>query len=108
MGRQKERREFARRDCLLVCHCEGEGFRTTGHIVDISYGGAGIAETKKIPAEGTELLLEIRLPGKTIELQSRVMWVKSAANASAIANFGVEFLEPLSERQVKLADFFPK
>jgi len=92
----------------MVCRCEGEGFRSSGHIIDISYGGAGIAETKKLPAEGAELLVKICLPGRTIELRAKVVWVKSDANASAIANFGVEFLDPLSQRLAKLADFFPK
>ena len=108
MVRQKERREFHRRDCLMLCRCEGERFRSNGHIVDISYGGAGIGGTKKLPAQDAELLVKILLPWKRIELLSKVVWVKSTSNASALADFGVEFLDTLSERQDKLAEFFPK
>jgi len=91
---------------MLLCPIEGERFRCDGHIVNLSYGGAGIRGTKKLPAEGTEVLVTIRHPGKTIKLRSRVVWVKSAANASALADFGVEFLGTLYERQQELADFF--
>ena len=54
------------------------------------------------------MLVKISVPGKTIELRSKVAWVKSAANASALADFGVEFLDTLHERQEKLAAFLPK
>jgi hypothetical protein len=52
--------------------------------------------------------LEILLPWKTIELRSRVVWVKPAAEKKGTADFGVEFLDTLSERQEKLADFLPQ
>ena len=108
MGRQNERREFRRRDCLLLCPFKGERFRSDGHIVDISYGGAGISGTKKLPAEGTELTVEIRRPWKTIQLQARVVWVKSAARERGLTDFGTEFLGTLYERQKQLTDFFPE
>ena len=108
MVHQKERRKDRRCDCLLLCPFEGERFRHDGHIVDISYGGAGIVGTNQLPAEGTELLVTIRHPWKTIELPSRVVWVKSDAKEPGPAHFGVEFLDTLAERRNKLADFFPK
>jgi c-di-GMP-binding flagellar brake protein YcgR len=108
MVHQKERREFHRHDCLMLCRCEGDRFRSHGYIVDISYGGAGKVGTKKLPIEGTKLLVKILLPGKKIELRSRVVWVKSAAKEPGLAEFGVEFLDTLQERQEQLADFFPK
>ena len=108
MARQKERREFPRRDCMMICRCEGKGFRSNGNIIDISYGGAGIVGTKKLPAEGAELLVKILLPGSSIELRSRVAWVKSKANKQGLADFGVEFLDSLSERQDKLARFITR
>jgi c-di-GMP-binding flagellar brake protein YcgR len=92
----------------MRCRCEGEGFRFNGYIVDISYGGAGIVETKKFPTQGTELLVTIRLPWKMIELRSRVVWVKSDTKEPGLADFGVEFLDTLEQRQEKLAEFFPK
>jgi hypothetical protein len=92
----------------MVCHCEGEGFTCDGHVVDISYGGAGIAKTETLPAQGAELLVKIVVPGKTVELRSRVAWVKSAANMTALADFGVEFMGSLSERKDKLSDFLPE
>ena len=70
MARQKERRKFPRRDCLMLCSCEEESLR--GFIVDLSYGGAGIVGTKKLPAKGTELLLTTRHTWKAAELRSRV------------------------------------
>lgn len=99
MARQKERREFPRMDCLILCRCEGERFRFNGHIVNLSHGGAGIVGTDKLPPEGTELLVTIRLLGKTIELRSRVVRVKSKAKEPGLAKFGVEFLDTLQERQ---------
>ena len=108
MARQKERREFPRRDCLLLCRCEGDRFQSKGHIVDISYGGAGIRGTRKLPAEGTEFLVTIPLSWKRTELPSGVVWVKSEAKGPSLADFGVEFLDTLHERQIKLADFFPR
>ena len=107
MGRQKERREFPRRDCLMVCRCEGEGFRSDGRIINISHGGAGIAGTNKVPAQGAESLVTILLSWKKIELRSKVVWVKSAKEPG-LADFGVEFLDSLTERQDKLVDFIPK
>ena len=108
MVRQMERREFPRRDCMMHCRCEGEHFRFNGHIIDISYGGAGITATKKLSAQGAELLVTILLPWKRIELRSKVVWVKSEAKQRGLADFGVEFLGTLHERQEKLAEFFPK
>jgi len=92
----------------MRCRCEGEGFRFDGYIVDISYGGAGITGTKKLPTQGAELLLTIRLPWKMIEPRSRVMWVKSHTKEPGLAEFGVEFLGTSEQRQDKLAEFFPK
>jgi hypothetical protein len=92
----------------MLCFCEGVGFRFNGHIVDISYGGAGIVGTTKLPDEGAELLVKILLPGTTIELPSRVVWVKSKAKKLRLADFGVKFLDSLSERQSKLEKFFPQ
>ena len=108
MGRQKEKREFPRRDCLMVCRCEGEGYHSNGHIINISHGGAGIAGTNKVPAQGVELVITILLSWKKIELRSKVVWVKSGAKEPGLANFGVEFLDSLTERQDKLEDFIPK
>ena len=108
MAQRKERRECPRRDCLMLCSCDGAGFRSSGHIVDISYRGAGIVGTKKLPDEGVELLVKILLPGTTIELPSRVVWVESKAQKRRLADFGVEFLDGLSERQRKLGRFFPQ
>ena len=108
MSLQKERREFHRRDCLMLCSCEGGGLRVEGHIVDISYGGAGIVVTKDLPTKDTELLLTTRLPWMMVELRSNVVRVKSGAKERGLAEFGVEFLGTLNERQEKLAYFFPK
>ena len=108
MVRRKERRKFPRRDCLMRCRCEGEGFRFDGYIVDISYGGVGITGTDKLPTQGAELLVTIRLPWKMVKLRSRVVWAKSDTKEPGLAEFGVEFLGTLSERQERLAEFFPK
>lgn len=53
MVRQKERRKCRRWDCIMPCRCEGESFHSRGFIVNLSYGGAGIVETKRLPAQGT-------------------------------------------------------
>jgi hypothetical protein len=58
MAHGKERSKFGRRGCLMRCLCDGEGFHFYGYIVDISCGGAGIVETKELPAPGTQLLLK--------------------------------------------------
>lgn len=108
MVRQKERRKFPRRDSLMRCRCEGEGFRFDGYIVDISYGGAGITGTEKLPTQGAELLVTIRLPWKMVELRSRVVWAKSDVKEPGVAEFGVRFLDSLRVRQEKLAEFLPK
>jgi len=92
---------------MLFC-CEGEGLRVNGYIVNLSCGGAGIMGTRKLPVEGTELLVTLRHPWNTIKLRSRVAWVKSAAKEPGLAEFGVEFLDSLGERQEQLAAFFPK
>ena len=108
MARRKERRKSARRDCLMLCRCEGDRFRAFGHIVDISLGGAGIVGTKKLPAGGSELQVKILLPGNTTQLPSTVVWVKSKAKNQGLADFGIEFLDRLAERQNKLDRFFPQ
>ena len=97
MARQKERRKFNRRDCMMICRCQGEGYGESGYVVDISYGGAGITGIKKLPEAATELLLTIRLPWSTIEMKSRVVWVKPDPKSSGLSDFGVEFLGSLPE-----------
>jgi hypothetical protein len=104
----KERRKFRRWDCLIPCRFEGEGFSHTGLIVDLSCGGAGIKGTDKLPAQGTELLVEIGLPWNKIQLCSGVVWVKTEGQKRGYSQFRVEFLDTLPERQQKLANFFPK
>jgi c-di-GMP-binding flagellar brake protein YcgR len=91
---------------MMLCRCEAKGFRPHGHIVDISLGGAGIVGTKELPAE--ELAVSILLPGSSIKLSSRLVWTNSKANKGGLADFGVEFLDSLSERQEKLTRFFPQ
>ena len=108
MDSLNERREFKRRGCLMQCRCQGEHIYFSGQVVNLSFGGAGIAGTNNVPAKGTKLQVEILLPWKTIELRSRVVWVKPVAEKKGTADFGVEFLETLSERQQKLADFLPR
>ena len=108
MARRKERREFFRRDCLMLCRCEAKGFQPQGHIIDVSYGGAGIVGTKQLPAAGAELLVKILLPGSTIELLARVVRLGSKAEKRGLADFAVEFLNSLEERQSKLARFIPQ
>jgi c-di-GMP-binding flagellar brake protein YcgR len=76
--------------------------------IDISYGGAGIVGTKKLPAEGAELAVSILLAGSSIKLPARVVWVNSKASKLGLADFGVEFLESFPERQGKLARFIPQ
>jgi len=92
----------------MLCRCEGGSLRLSGFIVDLSYGGAGIVGTKKLPANGTELLLTTRHNWEAVALRSKVVWVKSAENASALADFGVELLGTLYDRQKQLADFLLK
>jgi hypothetical protein len=92
----------------MLCRCEGDGFQSNGHIVNISFGGAGIVGTKQIPVEGALLLLTILLPGSTVELSARVAWVSTRAKKLGLADFGVEFLDGLTERQEKLARFIPQ
>jgi len=108
MIEQKERRKFRRWDCLMSCRCEGEGFSQTGLIVDLSCGGAGIKGANKLPAQGTELLVEIGSSWNKIQLRSRVVWVEPEGQKRGYAQFGVQFLGTLPERQQKLANFFPK
>jgi len=91
----------------MLCRCEGESLRLSGFIVDLSYAGAGILGTKKLPANDAELLLTTGHNRETVSLRSRVVWVTSAKE-SGLADFGVEFLDTLSERQEQLADLIPK
>ena len=105
---QKERRKFHHWDCLMPCRCDREGFSQTGLIVDLSCGSAGIKGTDKLPAQGTELLVEIGLSWDRIQLRSRVVWVEPEGQKRGYAQFGVDFLGTLQERQAKLAKFLPK
>jgi Tfp pilus assembly protein PilZ len=86
----------------------GEGFRDNGYIVNLSYGGAGIAGTKKLPENGVELLLTIRPMKERIEILSKVIWVNSQSDQYGPATFGVEFLGRLEEKKEKIRTFFPK
>jgi len=108
MGSRKERRAFHRWDCMMPCRCVGEGFRTNGYIVNLSYGGAGIAGTKKLPTKGLELSVTIRPMKEKIELCSRVIWVNAHGAEDGPAKFGVEFLGSLEPRKEKIRAFFPK
>ena len=108
MVSRKERRAFRRWDCMMPCRCVGEGFRNNGYIVDLSYGGAGIAGTKKLPTAESELLVTIRPMKEKIELRCKVVWVDSRAEEHGPAKFGVEFLGTLKQRKEKIRAFFPK
>jgi hypothetical protein len=67
-----------------------------------------VSTADNLPTEGKKLQLEILLPWKTIKLRAKVVWVRPAAEKKVTADFGVEFLDTLSERQEKLADFLPQ
>ena len=108
MVSRKERRAFRRWDCMMPCRCVGEGFRVNGYIVNLSYGGAGIVGTKKLPTAGFELMITIRPMKEKIELRSKVVWVDSHAEEHGPAKFGVEFLGAIEERKEKIRAFFPK
>ena len=91
----KERRKFRRWDCVIRCRCEGENLRLNGVIVNLSYGG-------------TEMLVTIGPRWNRIQLHSRVVWVEPEGQKRGYAQFGVEFLGSLQERQGRLAYFLPK
>jgi len=93
---------------MMPCRCVGEGFRSNGYIVNLSYGGAGIAGTQKLPPEGLELSVTIRPMKEKVELHSRVVWVSSKAGEHGPAQIGVEFLGSLKARKEKIRAFFPK
>jgi hypothetical protein len=93
---------------MMPCRCVGEGFRDNGYIVNLSYGGAGIAGTKELPAEGQLLTLTIRPMKEKIELLSRVVWVNSQFEDHGPARFGVEFQGSIKARKEKIRIFFPK
>jgi len=107
MVHQEERRKSRRWECMLLCHCEGEGFVSDGMIVDLSYGGAGINGTEKLPAEGTELLLTVLPLTEKVQLRSRVVWVIPEGQDSQKAQFGVQFTESPEKVKERLRSFFP-
>jgi len=108
MVSRKEKRAFRRWDCMMPCRCVGEGFRVNGFIVNLSYGGAGITGTTKLPQEGSQLSITIRPMKEKIELECRVVWINSRFEEHGPATFGVEFLGSLEERKGKIRSFFPK
>jgi hypothetical protein len=54
------------------------------------------------------MLVTIRPTWNRIQLHSRVVWVEPEGQKRGYAQFGVEFLGSLQERQGKLAYFLPK
>jgi Tfp pilus assembly protein PilZ len=93
---------------MMICRCEAKGYSESGYVVDISYGGAGITGTSKLPEAETELLLTIRLPWSTIEMKSRVVWVKPDTKSSGLSDFGVEFLGSHHDIRSKLSKVIPE
>lgn len=108
MVRQKERRTFRRWDCMMPCRCEGQDFSFEGHIVNLSYGGAGLVTATDVPAEGLEMLVTIRPVKERVQLRAKVVWVGNKGLERGPASFGVEFVGTLQERQDKIRTFFPK
>ena len=108
MVSQKERRAFRRWDCLMPCRCEGQDRNLEGFIVNLSYGGAGIVTSSELPTEGSEMEVTIRPVNEKVQLRSKVVWISAQGMERGPANFGVEFLGSLQERQDKIRKFFPK
>lgn len=52
--------------------------------------------------------MTIRPTAERIELESRIVWVKSEANDQGLAEFGGEFTEARQEIQKKLKGFSPR
>jgi hypothetical protein len=53
-------------------------------------------------------LVEIGSSWNRIQLRSRVVWVETEGQKQGYAQFRVEFLGTLQERQEELASLFPK
>ena len=64
--------------------------------------------TRKLPSEGLELLVIMRPRVESIELPSKVAWVKSEGQETGLAEFGVEFLGPRHGIEERLKAFFPR
>lgn len=109
MASRKERRAFRRWDCLMPCRCAGKGYLVNGYVVNLSYGGAGIAgATKTLPTSGVEWTLTIRPMKENIDLRSRVVWINSQSEEQGPATFAVEFLGALEARKEKIRAFAPQ
>jgi len=93
---------------MMPCRCAGKGYLVNGYVVNLSYGGAGIAGAKTLPTSGMELTITIRPMKEKIELRSKVVWVNSKSEEHGPATFGVEFLDALEARKEKIRAFFPK
>lgn len=101
----KDRRKFFRWPSSLTCLCEGEGIEVRGRIVDLSHGGACVAEPTALPEEGVDIKVTIDPDGQAIQLRAHVVF-NNPVYELAPDEFGLEFYEQPEERSKKLMPLF--
>lgn len=100
----QERREFPRWRCLIPCTCSGENFQFEGQVVDLSYGGACVAQPTEIAQVGSKLTLVV---GGSCVLKSKITYLnREKDNPKQNDYLGLEFLDPWPERVSKLKPLF--
>jgi hypothetical protein len=97
----RDRRRFHRWTVSIPCICEAEEGSFTGKVVNLSFGGARVENTDRIPREGSDLQITLHLKDYSVSLSAHVFYIDPEDQ-----HFGIEFYGSRVERIRQLLPLF--
>lgn len=97
----RDRRRSHRWPVSIPCVCEAEEGNFTGRVVNLSFGGARVEDTQRIPREGSDLRITLHQRDYGVSLSAHVFYASPEDPV-----FGIEFYGSLVERAQKLLPLF--
>jgi hypothetical protein len=107
-----ERRKFERWKTSIPCTLEWEGSSTSGHITNLSFGGALIKQVDALPAQGTTVVISFEINAEEVQLNgtlaARILRTvqQLSEEGEGMAWLGLYFEEPEEEVRSKLTPVF--
>ena len=97
----RDRRRFYRWPVSIACIIEAEEGTFTGKVVNLSFGGARVEDTDRIPREGSDIRITLHLRDYSVTLSAHVYYASPEDPV-----FGIEFYGSLVERTRQLLPLF--
>lgn len=103
----KDKRRFFRWSGRMPCECQAENMKSTGYIIDLSFGGARIVSSDNVPPEGADVTVAPFPDQEEVLLLGQVVYsLKKGSDEGG--EFGVEFYERVEVRSSKLVPLYRK